>query len=112
MPRPGGYWLAPSSIARLAASRTCLGAVLVGEALAEIDRARARGEGRHLGEDRGAQLPVVASSIAPRAARAQAPETVMRVTVPGGGGGARSGAAPQGFARIRAVSLLGFARSL
>ena len=60
MPRPGGYWLAPSAIACRAASSTSGWTVLVGEALTEVDRAGARGQGGHLSEDRRTQLARVA----------------------------------------------------
>ena len=50
---PGGYWFTPSAIAVPGRLEDLGGAVLVGEPLSEVDRAGARREGGHLGEDRG-----------------------------------------------------------
>ena len=52
MPSPGGYWLTPSAMAFSRGLQHRRRAVLVGEALPEVHRADARGQRRHLGEDR------------------------------------------------------------
>ena len=68
---------------RLARGLEHLGrAVLVGEALPEVDRAGRDGERTHLGEDGRLHRAVAPSSIAPRAARCQEPGIVTTASVP------------------------------
>ena len=66
MPGPGGYWLRPSRIACDGRLEHLGRPVGVGEALAEVDRAGARGERRHLGEDRRAEAGEPARQAARR----------------------------------------------
>ena len=66
MPLPGAYWFAPAAMAACGGLLDLHGAVLVREALAEVDGARPEGQGGHLLEDRDAQGTVRGEQVGAR----------------------------------------------